>query len=287
MSTLQFILENTTLDRTDARVILCHLIEKHFSWPRTALLSRNTEILNPFFIEEWRDLERRRLFGEPVAYLIGMRPFHAIELRVNPSVLIPRPETELLVDIALERINELRCKHPTKKIRLLDLGTGSGAIALALAHADPEIEIHATDISFEALKTAQENARYLNLYEQVQFHLGSWYEALDLSDTKQFDVILSNPPYIHPADPHLNQGDLRFEPVAALSDQVNGLNCIEVILKDCLQYLSPGGSIAIEHGFEQAASVSSLMAQNGLLAVHHFADLAGHPRVTSACSPTL
>jgi release factor glutamine methyltransferase len=189
-------------------------------------------------------------------------------------VLIPRPETELLVEIALAEI----VKH-NKPTQVLDLGTGSGAIALAIANATPLAMLSATDQSIEALVIAKKNAEILNLTKQVQFFQGSWYEALE--HTSQFDVIVSNPPYIANQDPHLTQGDLRFEPESALTDHASGLSCLESIIARADQYLKPGGLIAVEHGFDQSEVVIELMKASDFIDVQVHLDLAGHPRVTS------
>jgi release factor glutamine methyltransferase len=230
--------------------------------------------LNAVAQKEWESLTSKRVSGEPIAYILGKKGFHNIELLVGPGVLIPRPETELLVDIALAEIAKLN-----KPVKVLDLGTGSGAIALAIASAAPIASIIATDQSTEALAIAIKNAESLNLAKQVQFLQGSWYEAIDQED--QFDVIVSNPPYIANQDPHLIQGDLRFEPTSALTDYSSGLSCLEVIISGASQFLKPGGLIAVEHGFDQSESVVDLMKIGGLIDVEVHLDLAGHCRVAS------
>jgi release factor glutamine methyltransferase len=189
-------------------------------------------------------------------------------------VLIPRPETELLVDIALAEIAKLN-----KPARVLDLGTGSGAIALAIASAAPLASVIATDQSAEALVIAQQNAKALNLTKQLKFLQGSWYGAL--VQQGQFDVIVSNPPYIANQDPHLTQGDLRFEPSSALTDYGSGLSCLQAILLEAHKFLKPGGLIAVEHGFDQSESVVDLMKIADLIDVQVHLDLAGHSRVAS------
>jgi release factor glutamine methyltransferase len=208
---LRELISNCALPANEARILLAHLLEKHYQLPRSALLSRDDMTLNDHALLEWESLVSRRFNGEPIAYILGKKGFHNIELQVGPGTLIPRPETELLVDIALAEITKLN--KPTK---VLDLGTGSGAIALAIASAAPLASVIATDQSSEALVIAQQNAKLLNLAKQVQFLQGNWYGALIQED--QFDVIVSNPPYIANHDPHLIQGDLRFEPASALTD---------------------------------------------------------------------
>jgi release factor glutamine methyltransferase len=230
--------------------------------------------LNEQAFLEWERLVSRRVLGEPIAYILGKKGFHNIELQVGPGVLIPRPETELLVEIVLAEITKLK-KHP----RVLDLGTGSGAIALSIASATPLASVTATDQSTEALAIAKQNAQSLNLLDQVQFLLGSWYAAL--TEPSQFDVIVSNPPYIAHQDPHLTQGDLRFEPVSALTDYANGLSCLESIIAGTGEYLKSGGLIAVEHGFDQSEAVVELMKGAGLIDVQVHLDLAGHCRAAS------
>jgi release factor glutamine methyltransferase len=223
---------------------------------------------------QWQSLQSKRLVGEPIAYLVGKRSFHDIELYVAPGVLIPRPETELLVEIGLQEIARL---HGSAKV--LDLGTGSGAIALAIANAAPQVLVSATDQSSEALDIAKTNVQLLKLEARVQLMQGSWYEVL--SDDAQFDIILSNPPYISSLDPHLSQGDLRFEPKSALTDHASGLTCLEAIINGSKDHLSPNGLIAIEHGFDQSDAVVDLLKTAGLSDIQTYLDLAGHARVAS------
>lgn len=275
---LRNLLASTLLPRNEAHILMAHVLDKRYQLHRSTLISHDEMELNGQALEEWQSLESRRLNGEPIAYLIGKRGFHKIELQVMPGVLIPRPETELLVDIGLQEVKRIEdnLKHP----KVLDLGTGSGAIALAIANEALNTQIIATDQSNEALSIAKSNAKYLGLEEQVQFARGSWYEALN--EGQAFDVILSNPPYIANQDPHLNQGDLRFEPIDALTDHSTGLSCLEKIIMGGLNHLKPGGLIAVEHGYDQSDAVAGLMnaAGYGDIQVHY--DLAGHPRVLSA-----
>ena len=254
---------------------MAYVLEKHYQLPRSALLSRDDLELSDIALDEWKALESKRLQGEPVAYLIGKRGFHNIELYVAPGVLIPRPETELLVEIALNEI--IRLNVPA---RILDLGTGSGAIALAIAHDAPQALVTATDQSNEALAIAKTNAKQLGLVERVHFLQGSWYEAIEPSAS--FDIILSNPPYIASHDSHLSQGDLRFEPVSALTDHGNGLACLEAIIWGAKSHLNSNGLLAVEHGFDQSEAVVALMKSAGLRDVQTHLDLSGHFRVASA-----
>lgn len=272
--TLRSLLSGSALPPSEARLLMSHVLEQHYQLPRSALLSRDEMSLSPEAVLQWQELQSKRLAGEPIAYLIGKRGFHDIELYVAPGVLIPRPETELLVEIGLQEIARL---HGLAKI--LDLGTGSGAIALAIANAAPHILVTATDQSSEALDIAKTNAQLLNLETRVQLLQGSWYEVLN--DDVRFDIILSNPPYISSLDPHLSQGDLRFEPKSALTDHAGGLTCLEAIINDSKDHLSPNGLIAVEHGFDQSDAVVDLLKTAGLSAIQTYLDLAGHRRVAS------
>ena len=272
--TLRECISNCALPANEVRILLAHILEKYYQLPRSALLSRDDMSLSEQAFGEWERLVARRMDGEPIAYILGKKGFHNIELEVGPGVLIPRPETELLVEIALTEIAKLN-----KHVRVLDLGTGSGAIALSIASAMPLASLIATDQSTEALAIAKQNAQSLKLLDQVQFLQGSWYAAL--TQVSQFDVIVSNPPYIAHQDPHLTQGDLRFEPASALTDYASGLSCLEIIIAGADQYLKPGGLIALEHGYDQSEAVMGLMTAAGLMEVQAHLDLAGHCRVAS------
>jgi release factor glutamine methyltransferase len=210
--------------------------------------------------------------------LVGKKGFNNIELQVAPGVLIPRPETELLVDIALQEIKRIVDSAIASKI--LDLGTGSGAIALAIANEVPNSQVIATDQSAEALAIAKLNAKSLKLESRVQFAQGSWYQALIENDI--FDIILSNPPYIRAQDPHLVEGDLRFEPADALTDHSTGLSCLEAIILGAKDHLKPMGLLAVEHGYDQSDAVVKLMKTAGLSDIQTYQDLSGHYRVASA-----
>lgn len=254
---------------------MAHVLDKHYQLPRSALLSRDDMVLHAEAMADWKALEAKRLNGEPIAYLVGKRGFHNIELYVAPGVLIPRPETELLVEIGLREVQSL--KTPAT---ILDLGTGSGAIALAIAHESESTQLTATDQSPDALEIAQKNAEYLNVTSRVRFLQGSWYEALD--EQMLFDIILSNPPYIAAHDSHLHQGDLRFEPASALTDHGDGLTCLKTIISGATRHLKPNGLIAVEHGFDQSEGVVALMLSAGLHDIQTHLDLGGHYRVASA-----
>ena len=205
----------------------------------------------------------RRLKGEPVAYILGRKEFYGLELSVNPSVLIPRPETELLVDLVLER----------KPASMLDLGTGSGAIGIAVKYKRPATRIVAVDSDLSALVTAKRNAARLNL--EIDFRHGRWFDPVAL---ERFELIVSNPPYVASSDPHLES--LRFEPRAALVAGADGLDCIRDIAKAASGHLLPGGWLLLEHGLGQGGAVRHLLAGAGLESITTWPDLAGIARVT-------
>lgn len=271
---LRFLLSGCPLPANEARILLAHVLEKHYQLPRSALLSRDDMSLNEKASQEWESLASRRVNGEPIAYILGKKGFHNIELKVAPGVLIPRPETELLVDIALFEITRLN--QPT---RVLDLGTGSGAVALAIASAAQLASVVATDQSEDALAIAKQNSQLLDLSNQVELVQGNWYEALEQKNL--FDIIVSNPPYIADQDPHLSQGDLRFEPKSALTDHGSGLSCLQAIISEAGKFLKSGGLIAVEHGYDQSESVVQLMQVADLVDIQVHLDLAGHSRVAS------
>lgn len=271
---LRALLSASSLIPSEARILMAYVLEKNYQLPRSALLSRDDMILNAQAMSDWKALETRRLHGEPIAYLVGKRGFHNIELHVAPGVLIPRPETELLVEIGLREIKRLNA--PTK---ILDLGTGSGAIALAIAHEAPSAQLTATDQSIEALAIAKKNAELLNMTARVQFFQGSWYQPLERD--KSFDIILSNPPYIAAQDIHLSQGDLRYEPSSALTDHGSGLTHLEVIISQAQPHLNQHGLLAVEHGFDQSEAVVALMKSAGFYDIQTYLDLGGHYRIAS------
>ena len=288
MKTLRSLLNETRLPKNEARIVLAHLLEIHLLLPKSALLTYDETELSDAFVKEWVLLEQRRLDGEPIAYLIGKRGFHAIELMVGPEVLIPRPETELLVDLGLDQLQRLINNNNTLNesecsLTMLDLGTGSGAIALAIAASQPNVTVVATDASQAALDIAQQNAARLKLSNRVSFCLGNWYAALHTLDapSRHFDLILSNPPYIQADDPHLSKGDLRFEPPTALTDFGSGLTCLATIIDGAVAHLKPGGLLAVEHGFDQSPAVLERLALAGFQDIKPHRDLAGHWRVAS------
>jgi len=219
--------------------------------------------------ETFKKLVKQRAYGEPIAYLTGNCEFWSLPLKVNPAVLIPRPETELLVEAALDKV------PLTADWRIADLGTGSGAIALALATERNQCEIHATDISMAAIQVARQNASRLGI-SRIHFHRGSWSRPLQ----GKFHLLVSNPPYINARDPHLEQGDPRFEPREALTPGIDGLRAIRKISRLTQPLLVNGGWLMFEHGWEQGPATRKTMRNAGFESVETLQDLHGHERVT-------
>jgi release factor glutamine methyltransferase len=269
------LLQTTTLDKVDAKVLLADLINKHLGWPKSSLISRDRDSLPQALLDEWYELEQKRLLGHPVAYLIGKKEFFNIELSVAPGVLIPRPETELLVELVIDFWDS--ADHQITAPKIVDLGTGSGAIGLALAKNIPGSQVTCVDISPEALAIAQKNATLLGL-NTVQFHHGSWFDGL----TDQFDVIVSNPPYIPAGDEHLSIGDLRFEPSSALTDHDDGLSAYRYIFQQAPTYLKTDGLIVVEHGYDQSEAIYQLLSNGQYVDIKAHLDLAGIKRAASA-----
>ncbi|MDO8300102.1 peptide chain release factor N(5)-glutamine methyltransferase [Lacisediminimonas sp.] len=266
------LLATAGIDPFEARLLLAHAL----GLTRVQLITKSHEQPGPAQVLAVRELFARRRAGEPVAYLVGYREFHALRLRVTPDVLIPRPETELLVDLASERIDRFveQGVEPAS-LRVLDLGTGSGAIAIALAHLHPGLRVTAVDISAAALALARGNATAHGL--DIEFIEGSWFEGLA---GRRFDLIVSNPPYVRADDPHLGQGDLRFEPVGALTDRFDGLAALRVLCAQGAAHLLAGGCLLMEHGFDQAVAVRGLLLDAGFVDVASWVDLAGIERVS-------
>jgi release factor glutamine methyltransferase len=217
----------------------------------------------------------RRLGGVPMAYVLGEREFYGLAFEISPAVLIPRPETELLVELALKRL------PAHSAVTVLDLGTGSGCVAVTLAKLRPAARIVATDRSHEALAVAQSNARR-HAVSNIAFRAGSWFEAVA---DERFDLIVSNPPYVARGDAHLLQGDLRFEPAIALTAGPNGLEALHAIVSEGPRYLAPGGWLLVEHGYGQAETVAQLFRLAGLVDVISRNDLAGIARAAGGRQP--
>ena len=258
------------LDASTARIEVQCLLQAILQVNRAHLLTHPEQQLNIEQRTRYAALFERRLSGEPIAYLLGEREFFGLTFKVTSDTLIPRPETELLVELALQRIpsNEPCC--------MLDMGTGSGAIALAIAHARPVANILACDAFPAVLEVARENAQRLGIANAV-FVQSDWFSALD---TQCFDFIVSNPPYVAAGDPHLQQGDVRFEPVSALASGKDGLRDIRHIVAHAQTHMQPSGWLLIEHGYNQSSQVCELLWRAGFGEVFSAPDLAGIERVS-------
>lgn len=255
--------------RLDIELILCHILQKNrtylFTWPDKILSSEQTEQFLQFF--------NRRKSGEPIAHILGQREFWSLPLAVNNSTLIPRPDTELLVELVVELFAG---DVPQQKRSCLDLGTGTGAIALAIASEKPDWQLVGVDKSADAVALAEKNRSDLQL-AHVQMLQSDWFSAIP---AQQFDVIVSNPPYIDPQDPHLAQGDVRFEPRSALVADNQGLADIELIIQQGWNYLREQGWLLLEHGYDQGQSVRDLFYARGFMQVETRRDLGGNERVS-------
>ncbi|MBP0595153.1 peptide chain release factor N(5)-glutamine methyltransferase [Paraburkholderia sp. LEh10] len=278
VDTVATLLRASPLPALEARILLGHAL----GWRRTELITRADVALDQQKVAAFRDLEARRVAGEPVAQLIGSREFFGLDFEVTRDVLIPRPETELLVETAVQAL-EGRAARP----RVLDLGTGTGAIAVSIAWSRPDARVWAVDRSAEALAVAARNATRLLEPKrpggELQFAQSDWYAALDAALV--FDVIVSNPPYIASGDPHLSQGDLRFEPRGALTDEADGLSAIRAIVAGAPSRLLQNGVLWMEHGYDQAEAVRSILAAHGFADVSSACDLAGIERISGGRWP--
>ncbi len=254
------------LDPLDNRVLLCHAL----GLSRVSLITQSERQLDAEQAARFAALVQRRVAGEPVAYIVGQREFFGLPFEVNGAVLIPRPDTELLVELTLDRL--------PPQGRVLDMGTGSGAIAVALAHTRRDATVTALDVSPDALAVARRNAAANSA--QVNFLQSDWYAALQ--GQPPFDVIASNPPYIASGDRHLSEGDLRYEPPSALTDHADGLSALRIIVAGAAAHLKPQGWLLMEHGYDQAAAVRDLLTVQGYSEVQSWTDLAGIERVTGA-----
>jgi release factor glutamine methyltransferase len=262
-TTIRQLLAALPLDPLENRILLCHAL----GISRVSLITQSERALNGEEAARLDALVQRRLAGEPIAYIVGEREFFGLPFRVGPGVLIPRPDTELIVELSLERL--------PPRGRLLDMGTGSGAIAVACAHARRDASVTALDLSEDALAIARANAAANGA--QVRFLQSDWFSAIG---EERFELIASNPPYIAAGDEHLSQGDLRFEPVGALTDHADGLSALRIIIDGAPGHLVPGGWLLLEHGYDQAEAVRALLAARGFLDVQSWRDLAGIERVS-------
>ncbi|MES2317242.1 MAG: peptide chain release factor N(5)-glutamine methyltransferase [Pseudomonadota bacterium] len=256
------------LEPLENRILLCHAL----GITRVGLITQSERALTASEASTLNALVARRLQGEPIAYIVGKREFFGLDFCVTDAVLIPRPDTELLVELALERL--------PPRGRALDMGTGSGAIAVAIAHTRRDAAVTALDVSETALEVARANAAANGA--AVRFLHSDWFAALG-SDI--FDLIASNPPYIADGDVHLSQGDLRFEPVGALTDHADGLSALRTITAGALAHLAPQGWLLMEHGYDQAAQVRSLLSEHGYSEVQSWRDLAGIERASGGRAP--
>jgi len=260
--TIRDLLRLAQIDPLEARMLMAHALQ----CSRVQLLTRENDALSIEQVNDINALLQRRMQGEPIAYLTGEREFYGLDLKVTPDVLIPRHETELLVELAMEKLPQFGC--------VADLGTGSGAVAIALAHTRRDAQVIATDISDEALAVAHHNADHHGV--KIQFMRSDWFGMLD----GLFDLVVSNPPYIAAGDVHLFQGDLRFEPSSALTDHANGMTALSAIIEGAPAHLKPGGWLLLEHGYDQAFSVRHQLMRTGWRDVQSWKDLAGIERVS-------
>jgi release factor glutamine methyltransferase len=259
------------LDPLENRILLCHAT----GLTRVQLITDAARALSADEAARLNTLVRRRLAGEPIAYLVGQREFFGLRFQVNEAVLIPRPDTELIVELALERLPQ--------QGRLLDMGTGSGAIAVAVAHTRPDAVVTALDVSPAALVVAQANAAANGA--QVRFLQSDWFGALEADADARYALIASNPPYIAAGDAHLAQGDLRFEPAGALTDHADGLSALRTIVAGAAAHLLPGAWLLLEHGYDQAAAVRALLQDAGYNDVQSWRDLGAIERVSGGRAP--
>jgi release factor glutamine methyltransferase len=252
--------------RLEAEILLAHALQQSRTW----LHARPEQHVTDTQWQQFHAMLARRIAGEPIAYVTGKRDFWDMELAVSKHTLIPRPETERLVELALERIPR------DAAWQIADLGTGSGAIALAIARERPQCHLTATDLSAKALAVARDNAERLGV-RNIRFRNSHWFETLG---EMHFAMIVSNPPYIHPQDPHLQRGDLRFEPADALRSAADGLEDIRHIAAQARSHLAPPGWLLLEHGYDQGQAVKMLFTELGYQQVSVFQDLGENDRVT-------
>ena len=269
MKTIAELMQASGIAAVDARVLLRVVL----GVDGAHLIAHGNDAIAAQLETKFREFAARRAAGEPVAYIIGEREFYGHTFKVTPAVLIPRPETELLVELAVERMPE----------RVLDLGTGSGCVAISIALALPQTRVMAIDQSDSALAVARENAARLAA-NNVEFRQGSWYVP---AAGERYDAIVSNPPYVAAGDPHLAQGDLRFEPQAALVAGGDGLADIRAIIEGARAHLARGGRLLFEHGYDQAARCRELLMQAGFSDVQSWRDLASIERVSGGRAASL
>ena len=270
---LDDLIRHSQLPRAEARRLLASLTGQPLTW----FMAHGDDPADPDTTTRFQALAERRRAGEPLAYLLGQQEFYGRPFAVSPAVLIPRADTETLVETALEQLLLQRQQRRAVPLSLLELGTGSGIIAITLALEAPDTEVHAVERSPEALAVAQQNAKALRA-DNIHWHAGSWWQAL--ACPRRFDLIVSNPPYIAAGDHHLQQGDLRFEPPQALAAGPDGLDDLRIIIGGAPAHLNPGGWLLLEHGYDQEAPVQALLRDAGFADVFTRRDLAGQPRVS-------
>ena len=303
--TLDDLIQHSQLPRAEARRLLASLTGQPLTW----FMAHGDDPADPDLAARFQALAERRRAGEPLAYLLGQQEFYGRPFAVSPAVLIPRADTETLVETALEQLALLRQQRRAVPLSLLELGTGSGIIAITLALEAPDTEVHAVERSPEALAVAQQNAKALGA-DRIHWHAGSWWQALANATgsheatenaataaqttspitarqgrpteppARRFDLIVSNPPYIAANDHHLQQGDLRFEPPQALAAGPDGLDDLRILIGGAPAHLTPGGWLLLEHGYDQEAPVQALLRDAGFADVFTRRDLAGQPRVS-------
>lgn len=302
---LDDLIQHSQLPRAEARRLLAYLTGQPLTW----FMAHGDDPADPDIATRFQALAKRRRAGEPLAYLLRQQEFYGRPFAVSPAVLIPRADTETLVETALEQLARLRRQRCAVPLSLLELGTGSGIIAITLALEAPDTEVHAVERSPEALAVAQQNAKALGA-DRIHWHAGSWWQALANATgsheatenaataaqttspitarqgrpteppARRFDLIVSNPPYIAANDHHLQQGDLRFEPPQALAAGPDGLDDLRIIIGGAPAHLNPGGWLLLEHGYDQETPVQALLRDAGFADVFTRRDLAGQPRVS-------
>ena len=262
------LLQTSDSGNLDARIIVCHACKIHqttlIAHPELELNDEQNNLFNAYL--------ERRIQGEPLAYITGYKEFWSLDFFVNEHVLIPRPETELLVDLTLNAISNIQAP------RVLDLGTGSGAIAIAIAKERPDSKVVATDIDASVLEIAKQNAEKHEI--KIEFIQSDWFANIV---NNKFDMIVSNPPYVNEDDPHLDKYVYQFEPKKALISKQNGLEALSTITTQAINYLNQSGALIVEHGFQQAESVSRLFRKNKYNHVQSYKDISDHIRCTSGC----